>query len=307
MDNDIFFKPTDIDNQQRISIIFDQNNAGSSTVPKKSEDKIHLKTFQSDYDFQDNDSNTDGDMENLPFLTTLDNTLANQSTKNTAKFFDQNNHSTYQQNYNIQYSNEFLNSSFIANGNKTNKSSSELSFKSPSAIDTNNSLSQFHLSSSVKDILNKDLVTIEKNEKSNNETDFKDAESPKPKKFTILRNNRHLQPPAMLPKNVKRKISVNNEDKKKVNKKIKVKSLKDVIKRPLIGSGMDFFQKFHLNYSISQLTKNICETDSTLVKKQKYFKTNKNINDFDHMIHSLESDVAKYQEICKHFKDSYSN
>lgn len=300
MDNDIFFKPTDINHQHRLSVIFDHNNVDA--VPKKTDEKINIKTYN-DYDFQSNDSNTDEDMKNLSFLTTLDNTLTNQTSKSSSKFFDQPN-----QNYHIQYSNEFLNSSFIANGNKTNKASSELSFKSPNATDSTNSLNQLHLSTSLKEMLNKDLTNIEKNDTSINKTDFRDAADIKPKKIGNLRNSKLLQPPTVLPKrNIKRKISSTSDEMKKSKKKIKVKSLKDVINRPQLGNGMDFFKKFHLNYSINQITKNICQSDSTLISSQKYFKNGKNVNDFDCLIFGLDQDVEDYKNVCKQFENSHFN
>jgi hypothetical protein len=303
MNDDIFMKPAEIDRQQRLSIIFDHSNKGHSAAPKNPDDRLHLKPFQNGFEFQEDDINTFSDMKNFSFLSAIDSTLATNASKDVATAFDKSDNALFKQseNYTIQYSNDFLNSSFIANGNKTNKSSSEFSFKHPSALETNalssgDGLSLTSISNS------KTAYDLQTPNSGIYKADFSDAsELPKTQKIGLMRGSKKLQPPALVPRNVKRKIS---EEKRKC-KKIKVKSLKDVIKRPQIGTGMDFFQKFHLNYSIGQITKNISQADESLMSKHAHFKNNTNVKNFDSLIKSLEHDIESYQTVCKKFEHSH--
>lgn len=303
MNNDMFMKPTEIDNQQRLSLLFDHSDKGHSTIPTNPEDRLHLKPFQNGFEFSEEDINTFSDMKNFSFLSAMDSTLAAHTSKDVTTDYDKNDNTLFKQseNYTIQYSNDFINSAFIANGNKTNKSSSEFSFKHPSTLEANalssgNGLSLTSISNSRiaydSQVPNSGISKADSNDAS---------ELPKTQKVGLMRGSKKLQPPALVPRNAKRKIS---EEKRKY-KKIKVKSLKDVIKRPQIGTGMDFFQRFHLNYSIGQITENITRSDASLMNKHIYFKNNTNVKNFDYLINSLEQDIENYQAICKKFEDSH--
>ncbi|SGZ40699.1 uncharacterized protein HGUI_02899 [Hanseniaspora guilliermondii] len=306
MNDDIFMKPAEIENQRRLSILFGHNNKDHSIVPKNPEDRLHLKSFQNGFEFQEEDMNTFSDMKGFSFLSAMDSTLDTDSSKDIPTVFDKNGNSMYKQseNYSIQYSNDLLNSSFIANGNKNNKSSSEFSFKHPNTLDTNVLSSGDGLSlTSINNA--KNVYDLQTSNSGIYKADFKDASDlSKTQKIGLMKANKKLQPPAMVPRNVKRKIS---EDKRKFNKKIKVKSLKDVIKRPQIGTGMEFFQKFHLNYSTGQIANNIIQSDEYLMNNHAHFKNNTNVKNFDSLISSLEQDIENYQNVCKKFKDSHYN
>lgn len=303
MDNDIFLKPTEIDSKQRLSVLFNDSIKGHSDVPKNPDDRLHLKPFHNGFEFQEEDMNTFSDMKDLSFLSAMDSTFATNTSKHVTTAFDKKGNALFKQsdNYTIQYSNDFLNSSFIANGNKTNKSSSEFSFKHPSALETNASSSGDGLS--LTSISNsKTVLDLHPPSSGIYKADFNDAsELFQAHKIGLMRSSKRLQPPALVPRNAKRKIS---EEKRKY-KKIKVKSLKDVIKRPQIGTGMDFFQKFHLNYSVGQITKNITQSDESLMSKHAHFKNNTNVKNFDTLINSLEHDIESYQTVCKKFEDSH--